>query len=45
MIDSLALVLTHSLMLIAAWRLLGRRDLDQEGDAGAAPGKRRRPDA
>jgi hypothetical protein len=36
MIDSFALLLTHGLMLIAAWRLFGRRDLDQEGDAGAA---------
>lgn len=32
MIDSFALLVTHGLMLIAAWRLLGRRDLDQEVD-------------
>ncbi len=50
MIDSFALLLTHGLMLIAAWRLVGRRDLDQEGDARPAvskPGTKRRldPDA
>ncbi len=50
MIDSFALLLTHGLMLIAAWRLLGRRDLDQEGEARPADGKRlrrkgARPDA
>ena len=50
MIDSFALLLTQGLMLIAAWRLVGRRDLDQEGDARPAvskPGTKRRldPDA
>ena len=38
MIDTLALALTHGLMLLAAWRLLSRRDLDHEG---AAPRKGR----
>ena len=38
MIDTLALALTHGLMLLAAWRLLPRRDLDHEG---AAPRKGR----
>lgn len=33
MIDNLALGLTHGLMLLAAWRLLHRRDLDREGEA------------
>jgi len=33
MIDNLALGLTHGLMLLAAWRLLSRPDLDREGDA------------
>jgi hypothetical protein len=45
MIDLLSLGLTHALMLLAAWRLFGRADLDRD-DAGAtrAPwGKR--PDA
>ena len=32
MIDNLALGLTHGLMLLAAWRLLRRPDLDGEGD-------------
>jgi len=33
MIDNFALGLTHVLMLIAAWRLLRRPDLNREGDA------------
>jgi len=33
MIDNFALGLTHALMLLAAWRLLTRTDLDQDGDA------------
>lgn len=31
MIDNLALGLAHALMLLAAWRLLKRPDLDSEG--------------
>ena len=31
MIDNFALALTHGLMLLAAWRLLARRDLDDDG--------------
>jgi hypothetical protein len=31
MIDNFSLLLTHGLMLVAAWRLLRRPDLDQEG--------------
>ena len=30
MIDSFALALTHGLMLLAAWRLLSRPDLDDD---------------
>lgn len=30
MIDNFALGLTHALMLLAAWRLIARRDLDAE---------------
>ena len=30
MIDNFALALTHGLMLLAAWRLLSRPDLDDE---------------
>ncbi|WP_433911166.1 hypothetical protein [Sphingomonas yabuuchiae] len=37
MIDSFALLLSHGLMLVAAWRLFGRRELDQEGDAATGP--------
>lgn len=36
MIDSFAILLTHGLMLLAAWRLLRRDDLDREG---APPGR------
>jgi hypothetical protein len=35
MIDNFALALTHGLMLLAAWRLLSRPDLDD--DAAPAP--------
>ncbi|MDQ1158692.1 hypothetical protein QE385_003019 [Sphingomonas sp. SORGH_AS 950] len=50
MIDSFALLLTHGLMLLAAWRLLTRRDLDQEGEVERPsrikrPGERPRGDA
>ena len=31
MIDNFAILLTHGLMLLAAWRLLRRPDLDHEG--------------
>lgn len=30
MIDSFALALTHGLMLLAAWRLVSRPDLDDD---------------
>lgn len=30
MIDNLAILVTHALMLLAAWRLLSRDDLDSE---------------
>ena len=33
MIDNFALGLTHVLMLLAAWRLLSRTDLDEDGAA------------
>ncbi|WP_267349334.1 hypothetical protein [Sphingomonas sp. GM_Shp_2] len=47
MIDNFALGLTHGLMLLAAWMLLKRPDLDREDDAGGPPArfKRRRPRA
>ena len=35
MIDSFALLLSHGLIMLAAWRLVRRRDLD---DDDAAPG-------
>ena len=30
MIDNFVLALTHGLMMLAAWRLLSRRDLDDD---------------
>jgi hypothetical protein len=33
MIDTFALALAHGLMLIAAWRLVSRADLDREEEA------------
>lgn len=48
MIDNFALALTHALMLVAAWRLVKRAELDDEGgrETGiarreAAPGEPR----
>jgi hypothetical protein len=40
MIDNFALALSHGLILLAAWRLLGRPDLD---DDAAAPDKAKPP--
>ena len=40
MIDNFALALTHGLMLLAAWRLLSRADLDRRGGrCGRLPAK------
>jgi len=36
MIDNFALALTHGLMLLAAWRLISRPDLEDD-DAPPAP--------
>lgn len=43
MIDNFALALTHGLLLLAAWRLLSRPDLDDDAapppkDAKGRPG-------
>lgn len=43
MIDNFSLALTHGLMLLAAWRLLSRTDLDEDpapGAEAAAPKRR-----
>ena len=40
MIDNFSLALTHGLLLLVAWRLLARPDLDDDSAAGAAPRKR-----
>jgi hypothetical protein len=36
LIDLFSLGLTHALLLLAAWRLVGRSDLDQEQDPPAS---------
>ncbi|HTG37492.1 hypothetical protein [Sphingomonas sp.] len=43
MIDAFSILLTHGLMLFAAWRLLSRDDLDRE-DGAAQRGFRARRD-
>ncbi|USI73379.1 hypothetical protein [Sphingomonas morindae] len=45
MIDLFSLLLTHGLMLLAAWRLVRRADLDREGPAPARARWGRAPDA
>ena len=39
MIDSFSLGLTHLLLIVAAWRLLKRPDLDAEGAADGLPNR------
>ena len=41
MIDNFALGLSHGLLLLAAWRLLARADLDDDKIAPPTPGERR----
>ena len=44
MIDNFALGLTHGLILLVAWRLMSRADLDHEGEP-AKPSFGKRPRA
>ncbi|HYW16545.1 MAG TPA: hypothetical protein VE891_10400 [Allosphingosinicella sp.] len=37
MIDNFSLALTHGLLLLVAWRLLSRTDLDEDPAPGAEP--------
>ena len=37
MIDNFTLALTHGLMLLAAWRILSRPELDKEKGASTPP--------
>lgn len=37
MIDNFTLALTHGLLLLVAWRLLSRTDLDEDPAPGAVP--------
>jgi hypothetical protein len=40
MIDNFALALSHGLLLLAAWRLLSRPDLDDDDAPASAPAHR-----
>jgi len=42
MIDNFALALTHGLMLLAAWALIRRPELDREATPAPAPTPKRR---
>ena len=37
MIDNFSLALTHGLLLLVAWRLLSRADLDEDPAPGTEP--------
>ena len=41
MIDNFALALSHGLLLLAAWRLIFRRDLEDDSVPAPAPPARR----
>ena len=41
MIDNFSLALTHGLLLLVAWRLLSRPDLDDDAAAAPEPPPRR----
>ena len=44
MIDNFSLALTHGLLLLAAWRLIFRTDLDEDPPRGEEPSApKRRP--
>ncbi|HYE28222.1 MAG TPA: hypothetical protein VEA61_08305 [Allosphingosinicella sp.] len=42
MIDNFSLALTHGLLLLVAWRILARPDLDDDDAAGAPRPRARR---
>ena len=37
MIDALSLLISHGVIMLTAWRLLSRADLDDESEAEHAP--------
>ena len=43
MIDNFALLVSHGLMLLAAWRLLSRADLDDAAAPAPAPATAAKP--
>jgi hypothetical protein len=45
MIDNFALAISHGLLLLGAWRLLQRRDLDDERPERPSAPRRRARDA
>ncbi|VXC42203.1 hypothetical protein [Sphingomonas sp. AX6] len=44
MVDTISLLVSHGLLMLAAWRLLSRRDLDSEEPPVPAL-RRKKPDA
>ncbi len=44
MVDTISLMISHGLLILTAWRLLSRRDLDSEEPAVPAM-RRKKPDA
>ena len=42
MVNIATIALTHAIMLLAAWRLLSRHDLDRDPASGQAEGQRAR---
>lgn len=45
MIDALSLLISHGVILLAAWRLLPRADLDRDPPRPEIPGAERTDDA
>ncbi|WP_179042217.1 hypothetical protein [Sphingobium lactosutens] len=45
MIDTLSLLVSHGAILLAAWRLLPRTDLDRDPDSQGTETAEPRPDA
>jgi hypothetical protein len=43
MVDIFALSIAHGLLVLAAWRLMARDDLDSEGGSRPRFGSRRQP--
>jgi hypothetical protein len=44
MVDTISLLISHGLLMLAAWRLMSRRDLDSESPPVTGL-RRKKPDA